>query len=254
MIRPPAKPPVADRRPHSYSHHGVTIEDPYHWLKDQGYPQVDDPDVLAYLTRGERLLRERDARRAGSWWTRCSRKSRRARKPDDAGVPYKDGDWYYRWHFEEGGQLPLVWKRWPARDAGAPDSHGGNAETILNEPELAAAHDYFRLGALSVEHHRGDLLAYSTDTDGSERYRLFVRDLKTGELLEDTIENTLGARGLVRGRFRVALRGPWTRTGVPTRCAGTCWAKPWKATPSSTKSMIPVSSCACRNRRRSITY
>ena len=43
------KPPVAEKRPHSYERHGITIEDPYFWLKDQGYPTVDDPDVLAYL-------------------------------------------------------------------------------------------------------------------------------------------------------------------------------------------------------------
>ena len=42
-------PPVAAQRPYSYERHGVRIEDPYHWLKDDSYPTVDDPDVLAYL-------------------------------------------------------------------------------------------------------------------------------------------------------------------------------------------------------------
>src|SRR5687767_5814941 len=42
-------PPRAEQRPHSYQRHGYTIEDPYFWLKDQGYPKVDDADVLAYL-------------------------------------------------------------------------------------------------------------------------------------------------------------------------------------------------------------
>ncbi len=42
-------PPVAERRAHSFTHHGITIEDPYHWLKDERYPMVEDPDVLAYL-------------------------------------------------------------------------------------------------------------------------------------------------------------------------------------------------------------
>ena len=43
------EPPVADRRPHSFTMHGITVEDPYHWLRDQGYPEIDDDDVLAYL-------------------------------------------------------------------------------------------------------------------------------------------------------------------------------------------------------------
>ena len=28
------KPPVTDQRPHSYTTHGITIEDPWAWLRD----------------------------------------------------------------------------------------------------------------------------------------------------------------------------------------------------------------------------
>ncbi len=42
-------PPVADKRPHQSTHHGITLTDDYYWLKDQGYPTVDDKDVLAHL-------------------------------------------------------------------------------------------------------------------------------------------------------------------------------------------------------------
>src|SRR5688572_21159248 len=43
------EPPAAEQRPYSYERHGVTIEDPWHWIRDQKYPQVEDKDVLAYL-------------------------------------------------------------------------------------------------------------------------------------------------------------------------------------------------------------
>ena len=42
-------PPVAEQRPYRYERHGVTIDDPWHWLRDPKYPEVDDPGVLAYL-------------------------------------------------------------------------------------------------------------------------------------------------------------------------------------------------------------
>ena len=42
-------PPIAEQRPYSFERHGVTIADPWHWLKDEGYPKVDDADVRAYL-------------------------------------------------------------------------------------------------------------------------------------------------------------------------------------------------------------
>ncbi len=56
----PLSPPVAATRPHSFTLHGHTIEDPYAWLRDPNYPEVDDADVLAYLAAEKRLFRERD--------------------------------------------------------------------------------------------------------------------------------------------------------------------------------------------------
>ena len=62
-------------------------------------------------------------------------------------------------------------------------------EILLDENALAAGKRYFRLGVFEVSpDHR--LLAYSTDTDGSEVYTLRVLDLASGELLADEIRNT----------------------------------------------------------------
>ena len=45
----PSAPPVAEKREHSFTHHGVTLSDPYNWLRDQSYPTVDDKQVLDHL-------------------------------------------------------------------------------------------------------------------------------------------------------------------------------------------------------------
>ena len=37
-------PPVAARRPHTVSAHGLEREDPWYWLRDR-----DDPEVITYL-------------------------------------------------------------------------------------------------------------------------------------------------------------------------------------------------------------
>src|SRR4030095_14222624 len=42
-------PPAAARKPYAFTQHGITIEDPYHWLKDPAYPDVKDPEILGYL-------------------------------------------------------------------------------------------------------------------------------------------------------------------------------------------------------------
>ncbi len=44
-----SQPPIAARRPHRSTYHGITLEDPYHWLRDPSYPEVNDADILAHL-------------------------------------------------------------------------------------------------------------------------------------------------------------------------------------------------------------
>ena len=47
MSLPP--PPVAARKPHQTTVHGVMIDDDWAWLRDPGYPEVTDVEVLDYL-------------------------------------------------------------------------------------------------------------------------------------------------------------------------------------------------------------
>ncbi len=178
----PTTPPVADRRPHTFTYHGIEVEDPYHWLRDQSYPVVDDDDVIAYLEAENRYF---DAVMAPHReLTETLFEEIKARqKPDDESVPLKDGNFFYQWRFAPGAQY-RTWARWPTDE---PDS----VQTLLDEPALAEGHDYFDLGAFSVSHD-GRYLAYSTDTSGAERYTMFVKDLASGDLLPDTMENTLG--------------------------------------------------------------
>ncbi len=185
----PPVPPKAATRPHSTTHHGVTVEDPYHWLKDEGYPQVKDADVLAYLEAENAYFEAMMGPHAELVET-LYQEIKARQQPDEASVPVRQGAWCYQWRFEEGGQY-RIWSRWPADEPGARTGATDSAATILDEPALARQADYFRLGALVVG-NAGNLMAYSTDTSGSERFSLVVKNLNTGELLADAIENTIG--------------------------------------------------------------
>ncbi len=182
-------PPVAAQRPHSFTCHGVTIEDPWHWLRDPGYPTVDDADVLAYLVAENEYFEAAMSPHRGLIDT-IFEEIKARQQPDLSSVPWKRGGWYYQWSFQEESQY-RVWRRWPADSPGARESPPANAETILDEPALAEGSEYFRLGSMSVS-NEGSLLAYSIDTDGSERYRIVVKDLDTGEMRADEIEGTIG--------------------------------------------------------------
>ena len=167
----------------------MTIEDPWHWLRDPSYPLVDDPDILAYLTAENDYFEAAMAPHRGLMDT-IFEEIKARQQPDLSSVPWRRGSWYYQWSFQERGQYRL-WQRWPADGPDAREGPGPDSETILDEPALASAAEYFRLGSMSVSNN-GLLLAYSTDTDGSERFRMVVKDLATGEVLDDQIEGTIG--------------------------------------------------------------
>ena len=173
-------PPLAPRRPHSFTAHGQTIDDPYAWLKDPGYPEVTDKDVLGYL-EAENAYFEGVMAPLKPLTDRLYEEMKARIKEDDSSVPQKDGDWLYWTAFEVGGQYRKWWRK-PV--AGGPD------ELILDEPALAEGKEYFRLGALSVS-NKGNLLAYAIDDNGSERFTVRIKDLTTGEHLPDVIPGML---------------------------------------------------------------
>lgn len=179
-------PPVAPQRLNSITHHGRTIEDPWAWLRDPGYPEVKDKDILAYLAEENAWFEQAMAPQQPLIDTLFTEMKGRI-KEDDQSVPQKDGDYIYWRAFEIGAQ----YRKWYRKPVAAKDSDSAD-QLILDEPALAEGHDYFRLGAMSVS-PCGRYLAYATDTDGSERFELRIRDLATGELLPDVIPGTLSA-------------------------------------------------------------
>lgn len=195
-------PPVAARRAHSFTHHGIAIEDPYHWLKDPSYPLVEDVDVLAYLEAENHYFHALMAPHQPLIDTLFDELKAR-QKADDASVPVKEGGYFYQWWFRPGAQY-RCWRRWSADDSNA-------VELILDESSLARGHDYFALGCFSCSHD-GRYLAYSTDTNGTERYTLYVKDLDDGQIVGDPIENTRGEAIWAadnRSFFYVVLNENW---------------------------------------------
>jgi len=166
-------PPQAERRPYSYERHGVTIEDPWHWLRDPKYPEVDDPDVLAYL-HSENAYFETWAGQHKQLIEQLFEEMKGRIKEDDSSVPIRDGDWFYWWAFAPGAQ----YRSWYRKSAS-----GGEDELIFDEPAEAHGNHYFRLGAMEVSPD-GKLLATLADYDGSERFQLRIRDLATGKDIE----------------------------------------------------------------------
>jgi oligopeptidase B len=174
-------PPAAEQRPYSYERHGVTIEDPWHWLRDPKYPEVDDPDVLAYL-HAENDYFEHWAKQHQTLLDQLFEEMQGRIKEDDSSVPIRDGDFLYWWAFRPGAQ----YRTWYRKPVG-----GGEDSIIFDEPVEAEGKDYFRLGALEPSPD-GRLLAVLVDDNGSERFHLRIRDLATGKDIETVTEVGIG--------------------------------------------------------------
>jgi len=173
-------PPIAATRPHAFTAHGVSVDDPWAWLKDPNYPEVDDPDILDYL-KAENAYFEAVMAPHQPLVERIYREMKGRMKEDESSVPQKDGEWLYWTAFETGGQYRKWWRR-PV--AGGPD------ELLLDEPALAEGKEYFRLGAFAVSND-GTKLAYAIDDSGAERFEVRVKDLATGAHLPEVIPGML---------------------------------------------------------------
>ncbi|WP_082745551.1 S9 family peptidase [Erythrobacter sp. CCH5-A1] len=192
------KPPVAAKKPHTYTVHGITVEDPYDWLYDKSYPTVDDAEVLDHL-KAENAYFEAKMEGQKALTEALFAEMRARIKEDDSTVPQKDGDYLYWSEFEEGAQYRKHYRKAVA---------GGEPELLIDENALAEGQEYFRLGAASISQN-GRYLAYATDTNGSERYTARIKDLTTGEHLPDVIENLRGDLVWVKGDTAIVY-GPST--------------------------------------------
>lgn len=170
-----ADPPQAPEIPHEVTEAGHTRNDPFFWLREK-----NNPDVLKYL-RAENRYTETALKHTESLQDTIYHEMRQRIKEDDVSVPQKIGDYYYYSRTETGKQYAVFCRK--------KGSLEGKEEVLLDENELAKGKEYFRVGILSVSpDHK--LLAYSTDTNGSETYTIRIKNLETGELLPDEISNS----------------------------------------------------------------
>ena len=174
--------PVASQRPHTFTHHGITLEDPWYWLRDPGYPKVKNKEILSYLKEENRYFEAH--MKAQQPLVDTLFQEMKGRIPeDDSTVPQKDGEWLYWSTFEKGQQYRRHYRKAAA---------GGDDQLILDQNELAKGRDYFQLSEIVISPN-GKLMAYAYDGDGSERFEVHFRDLISGKDLPDVIEDTLSS-------------------------------------------------------------
>lgn len=179
--------PVAPIRSTETVVHGVSLHDDYGWLKAPNWKEVlKNPEALPLEIR-QYLEAENAFSSAALEGTEALQKQLAAEmrgriKEDDSSVPEPDGPFVYYTRHRQDGQHPLVCRR---------PKDGGDEELLLDGDAEGEAHPFFDLhDADQSPDHR--LLAWSADVKGSELFTIRVRDLATGQDLQDEIHATSG--------------------------------------------------------------
>jgi oligopeptidase B len=180
----PLLPPIAKAVEFVREHHGDRVVDHYEWLRDKS-----DPDVVDYL-KAENDYAE--ATTAGLAALRGSifQEIKSRVLETDLSVPVASGPWWYYSRTVEGMQYAVHCRApgglhsvRPALEGEAPVA---GEQVLLDGNEAAEGHEFFSMGAFTVspDHSR---LAYATDTEGDERFDLTVKDIDSGEVLDDAV-------------------------------------------------------------------
>jgi len=180
------KPPVAKRVDTRREHHGDVFIDPYEWLRDKS-----DQEVIDYLD-AENAFTEHVTADLAPLRQKIFDEIKARTKETDLSVPTRRGPWWYYGRSFQGKQYG-VQCRCPVTD---PDdwtppqfdeaTEIPGEQVLLDENVEAEGHDFFSLGAATVSID-GNILAYSVDVKGDERYTLRFKDLRTGEPYADEI-------------------------------------------------------------------
>ncbi len=168
-------PPVAKVIPKQLEKHGDIRIDNYYWLRERenqeviDYLEVENAYTDAVMGHTKELQEKIYEEIVGRI------------KETDISVPVKKDDYFYYSREEAGKQYPIYCRKKGSLEA--------KEEIMLDINRLAEGHDFCSIGSREVSFNQ-DLLAYAVDFVGRRKYSIYIKDLSTGELLEDSIADT----------------------------------------------------------------
>ncbi|MFZ0273971.1 MAG: S9 family peptidase [Acidobacteriaceae bacterium] len=172
-IETATRPPVAARRHTERAVHGQTLVDDYAWLREK-----ENPEVIAYL-EAENAWCAQVMAGTEELQKQLYEEMRSHIKETDVSVPFRDRNYWYYSRTEQDKQYEIFCRR-----RGTPDGPEGEEEILLDVNELAEHESFMALGTMVVSDD-GNLLAYSCDNRGFRQYKLYVKDLRTGEVFKE---------------------------------------------------------------------
>ncbi len=170
-------PPVAKKIPEKLVKHEDVRVDDYYWMNKR-----EDSTVISHL-EAENAYYAKMTEHTKDFQKDLFEEMKARVKEDDTSVPYKQNGYWYITKYETGKEYPIYSRKKESLDA---------AEEILFDcNELAKGHEFFNMSSFSISPDN-KLAAFSIDTVSRRKYTLQVKNLETGEVLPDKIDNTAG--------------------------------------------------------------
>jgi|TARA_R110002110_G_scaffold64434_8_gene178050 oligopeptidase B len=179
--------PVAKKIPDTLTIHNDTRIDNYFWMrlsdeqKNAENPDAQTQDVLDYLNAENEYLKE-SMSHTEKLQEKLYKEIVGRIKKDDQSVPVNDNGYSYYSRFEEGDDYSLYCRTKIGED---------KEEIMLNGPQMAEGFAYFGIGSSDVSPNN-KLMSFAIDTVSRRQYTIYFKDLESGELLSDKLENTTG--------------------------------------------------------------
>ena len=170
-------PPKAKKIVKNLEFHGDVRVDNYYWMNNR-----DDAEVIDYLNQ-ENEYNQKMTEHTRDFQQRLFEEMKARIKEDDESVPYKLNGYWYLTRFETGKDYPIYSRK--KGELEAPE------ELLFDVNEMAEGFEYYSLGGLNVSPDN-KMVAFGVDTLSRRKYTIQIKDLQTGEIYPDKIENATG--------------------------------------------------------------
>lgn len=187
-----AAPPVARKVPTERTHHGDTFVDNYEWLRNK-----ESAEVVEHL-KAENAYQEAVTAHQQPLREAIFQEIKGRTQETDLSVPNRKDGWWYYTRSVEGKEYGISCRVLasstgnPVADWTPPEVEAGveipGEEILLDGNVEAEGQPFFSVGGTAVTVD-GNIYAYAVDNSGDERFTLRMKDLRTGEMLPDVIEN-----------------------------------------------------------------
>lgn len=180
------KEPIAKKHKEILTNFDDKRTDNYYWMrlsdeqKEVEKPNNQTKEVLDYLNAENDYLKAEMASTEGLQKKLYNEIISRI-KQDDKSVPVSQNGYTYYTRFEEGEDYEFYCRK--------KNEEGAKEEIMLNGPIMGKGQSYFSIGSYSVSENN-ELLAFTVDLVSRREYTISIKNLVTGEILEDKIGQT----------------------------------------------------------------